>query len=107
MALHPYLAQQSFTDWQRHMGIQLIQFSPLGNQNDFYKHAQDMPKLIEDLVLQTISKRHGKSPVQIVLAWGILKGRCVIPKSTIKWQLAENLESDTFDLEGSNIERMS
>lgn len=82
MELHPYLAQHSFIEWHRQQGIQLIAFSPFANQNTFYKHGQSMPQLLDDPVLHSIGKKYSKSAAQVVLAWGISKGRCVSPKSS-------------------------
>ncbi|EME77366.1 uncharacterized protein MYCFIDRAFT_191497 [Pseudocercospora fijiensis CIRAD86] len=105
MELHPYLAQHSFTAWHREHGIQLIQFSPFGNQNTFYKHGQSMPKVLEDAVLHEIGRKYSKSAAQVALAWGISKGRCVIPKSTIPWQIEQNLDSD-FELAAEDMARI-
>ncbi|CAK4034641.1 aldehyde reductase [Lecanosticta acicola] len=105
MELHPYLAQHSFVEWHKEQGIQLIAFSPFANQNTFYKHGQSMPQLLDDPVLHEIGKKYSKSAAQVVLAWGISKGRCVIPKSTIPWQQEENLAGD-FELEKVDIERI-
>lgn len=126
MELHPYLAQHSFVGWHHQEGIQLIAFSPFANQNTFYKHGQSMPQLLDDPVLHSIGKKYSKSAAQVVLAWGISKGRCVspkasisvedimltprfdlqvIPKSTIKWQQEENLASD-FELEETDVEKI-
>ncbi|KAF7187957.1 putative oxidoreductase C26F1.07 [Pseudocercospora fuligena] len=95
----------SFTAWHREHGIQLIQFSPFANQNTFYKHGQSMPKLLEEPVLHEIGHKYSKSAAQVALAWGISKGRCVIPKSTIPWQLEQNLDSE-FDLAAEDMARI-
>lgn len=64
-----------------------------------------MPKLLEDKTLRDIGRKHSKSAAQVALAWGIAKDRCVIPKSTILWQLEENLDSD-FDLTAEDMARI-
>jgi alcohol dehydrogenase (NADP+) len=80
-------------------GIHVIQFSPLGNMNDFYratgwsKDISHMKRVIDQPLLQELGPKYGKSAVQIVLAWGINLGRSMIPKSTIDWQMRENVES--------------
>ena len=106
LELHPYLAQHAFTDWHLEQGIQMIQFSPFANQNTFYKHGQDMPKLLQDPILHDIGAKYGKSAAQVALAWGISKGRCVIPKSTVPWEQEQNLRSDGFELEVEDVERI-
>ena len=44
-----------------------------------------------------IAKAHDKSPAQVMLRWGIQRGRSVIPKSTKPSRIAENI--DVFDFE--------
>jgi diketogulonate reductase-like aldo/keto reductase len=43
------------------------------------------------------AQAHGKSPAQVMLRWGLQHGRSVIPKSTKRERIAENL--DVFDFE--------
>lgn len=53
-----------------------------------------MTRLPDDPTLGKIARAHGKSPIQVALAWAISNGRSVIPKSTIEWQIEENLQAD-------------
>lgn len=111
MEVHPYLQQKSFNTWLKSKGIHVVQFSPLGNMNDFYrttgwsKHVSHMTRVIDQPVLKEISAKYGKSVVQVVLAWGVNSGRSVIPKSTIDWQIKENFESD-FALEPEDMKKI-
>lgn len=76
--------------------------------NDFYrntgwsKEVSHMMRVIDQPLLQDIARKYGKSAVQIVLAWGVNNGRSVIPKSTIDWQIRENIEAD-FELDAEDI----
>ncbi|GKT65066.1 aldehyde reductase [Colletotrichum tofieldiae] len=112
MELHPYLQQRAFADWQRAHGIHMTHFSPLGNQNSFYrevswsKRQSHMRRIIDHPVLAEVGKKHNKTPVQVALAWGVNSGRSVIPKSVIEWQIRENLESD-FVLDGEDMDRIA
>lgn len=109
MEVHPYLQQKSFNQWLRSNGIHVIQFSPLGNMNDFYrktgwsKEISHMMRLIDQPLLKEIGQKYGKSPVQVALAWGVNSGRSVIPKSIIDWQVKENVEAD-FEMEEKDME---
>ncbi|KAL5603479.1 hypothetical protein FOVSG1_006229 [Fusarium oxysporum f. sp. vasinfectum] len=100
MEVHPYLQQKAFNEWLRSQGIHVVQFSPLGNMNDFYrstgwsKEVSHMMRVIDQPLLKELGQKYGKSAVQIVLSWGINNGRSVIPKSTIDWQIKENVEAD-------------
>ncbi|KAF3056563.1 putative oxidoreductase C26F1.07 [Daldinia childiae] len=112
MEVHPYLQQKSFNQWLKSKGIHVVQFSPLGNMNDFYrktgwsKDISHMMKLIEQPLLLEIGKKYNKSAVQIALAWGINNGRSVIPKSVIDWQVQQNLEAD-FELAKEDMEALA
>ncbi|GIZ37527.1 hypothetical protein CKM354_000097200 [Cercospora kikuchii] len=103
MELHPYLAQHDFTAWHKPHDIHLIQFSPFANQNTFYRHGQNMPKLLQDPILHDISQKYKVSAAQVALNWGISKGRCVIPKSTVVREQEENLRSVEFELSEEDI----
>lgn len=78
----------------------MTHFSPLGNQNSFYrevswsKQQSHMQRIIDHPILAEVANKHGKTPPQVALAWGVNSGRSVIPKSVIEWQIKENLESD-------------
>ncbi|KAI0967905.1 hypothetical protein F4678DRAFT_444887 [Xylaria arbuscula] len=90
MELHPYLQQKDFVQWHHENGIRITQFSPCGNLNTFYrdvswaKDVAKMGRLIDHLTLTKIAEKHGKSPIQVALAWAIQDGRSVIPKRTIE-----------------------
>ena len=109
MEVHPYLQQKKFNQWLKSQGIHVIQFSPLGNMNDFYrptvwsKEISHMMRVIDQPLLKDLGRKYGKSAVQIVLSWGINNGRSVIPKSTIDWQIAENVAAD-FEIDAEDLE---
>jgi alcohol dehydrogenase (NADP+) len=102
---HPYLAQHSFADWHKSKGIHLTQYSPFGNQNPVYKKGQEMSKLIDDPVLSQIGRKYSKTGAQVALAWGIAKGRSVIPKSKTKSRVLANLQGD-FKLDADDVEKI-
>ncbi|KAJ6010397.1 hypothetical protein N7451_001809 [Penicillium sp. IBT 35674x] len=112
MEVHPYLQQKGFNHWLQDKGIHVVQFSPLGNMNDFYrktgwsKDISHMMRVIDQPILREIAEKHNKSPVQVVLAWGINNGRSVIPKSVIDWQVDENIAAD-FELEEEDMFRIA
>ncbi|OBT46286.1 hypothetical protein VE00_02369 [Pseudogymnoascus sp. WSF 3629] len=112
MEVHPYLQQKDFNVWLQSKGIHVVQFSPLGNMNDFYrntgwsKEVSHMTRVTDQPVLQEIGKKYGKTPVQIVLAWAVNSGRSAIPKSVIDWQIQQNLEAD-FEMEAEDMEKIA
>lgn len=105
MECHPYLAQHDFTNWHKTKGIHVTQYSPFGNQNPVYDKGKEMNKLIDDPVLVEVGKKYGKSGAQVALAWGIAKGRSVIPKSKTPSRIKANLEGD-FQLDAADIQKI-
>ncbi|KAF9888303.1 hypothetical protein FE257_008876 [Aspergillus nanangensis] len=112
MEVHPYLQQKGFNEWLKTKGIHVVQFSPLGNMNDFYrqtgwsKEIAHMMRVIDQPLLKEIAEKYGKTPVQVVLAWGINSGRSVIPKSVVDWQIDQNLEAD-FELQPEDMAQIA
>ncbi|KAL4919646.1 Aldo/keto reductase [Aspergillus aurantiobrunneus] len=112
MEVHPYLQQKGFNEWLKTKGIHVVQFSPLGNMNDFYrqtgwsKRISHMMRVIDQPLLKEIASKYNKSPVQVVLAWGINSGRSVIPKSVVDWQIDQNLEAD-FELQATDMAQIA
>ena len=86
---HPYLQQQEFVDYHADVGIEVIAYSPLANTNPTYR--QDLPSIFDDPFWKGLAEKKKASVAQVVLAWGIQRKTSVIPKSTSKKHLEENL----------------
>ncbi|KAJ0267375.1 hypothetical protein COL922a_014963, partial [Colletotrichum nupharicola] len=62
MEVHPYLQQKAFNAWLKSKGIHVVQFSPLGNMNDFYrqtgwsKEIAHMTRVIDQPLLKEIAE---------------------------------------------------
>lgn len=67
LELHPWLQQKNFADFHKSKGIHITQYSPFGNQNEFYEGGKQMGKLIEDPTLVEIGKKYGKNGAQVAL----------------------------------------
>ncbi|RDW81181.1 aldo/keto reductase [Aspergillus mulundensis] len=111
MEVHPFLSQKAFTAWHKTRGIHVQQFSPLGNMNSFYREVSwsngraNRGRLLDEPVLHELGAKYNKSPAQVALAWGVNHGRSVIPKSTIPWQIRQNVES-VFVLDQEDMEKI-
>ena len=90
--LHPYLQQRDVAEFSRQHGIAVEAWSPLGQGN-----------LVDEAAVQAIADGHGKSLAQVILRWHIQQGNIVIPKSTHRERMAENL--DIFDFALSEDEQ--
>ncbi|MEU6539429.1 aldo/keto reductase [Streptomyces sp. NPDC047000] len=54
--------------------------------------------VLDELAVTHIAEAHGKSPTQVLLRWGLQQGRSVIPKSTRRERITENLDVFGFGL---------
>jgi diketogulonate reductase-like aldo/keto reductase len=93
--VHPYFQQREVQDFDREHGILTQAWSPIGGIT-FYREGQHTSAL-QDPTINRVAEAHGKSPAQVMLAWGIQEGRSVIPKSTKAERIAQNI--DVFDFE--------
>ena len=94
---HPYHPQWDLHEYCGAEGIILLAFAPLG-------HAME-PRLLDDPLIVDIAKRAGKSPAQVLLAWGIQRGTAVLTSSVKPWRISENF--DVTALPESAIEEIN
>jgi diketogulonate reductase-like aldo/keto reductase len=99
---HPYYQQQDVQNFNAEHGILTQAWSPIGGIT-FYRDGSHGSTLAEP-VIGDIARRHGKSPAQVLLRWGLQHGRSVIPKSTKPSRIKENIDVFDFDL---SIEEMA
>lgn len=71
----------------------------------FYRDSGHASAL-EDPTIVAIAERHGKSPDQVMLRWGLQHGRSVIPKSTKPGRIAENIDVFDFVLSADELAAM-
>ena len=81
---HPFLYQEELLDFCRGQGVQLEAYSPLARA-----------RRLRDRGVVEVARRHGKTPAQVLIRWGLQHGLVVIPKSTRRERIAEN--ADVFD----------
>ena len=89
--LHPLLTQDHLLAYHAKHSILTQAWSPLARG-----------QILSNELIIGIAKNRVKSPAQIVLRWHIQRGVAVIPKSTSKQRIEENL--DVFDFELSEDE---
>ncbi len=81
---HPYHPQWELHELCKTEGIILLAFAPLG-------HAME-PRLLDDPLIVTMARRFGKSPAQVLLAWGIQRGTAVLTSSVKPGRISENFD---------------
>lgn len=89
---HPYLSQKPVLDYLTARGMFLTAYSPV---------ARGAVK--DDLTLQGIGKKYGKTTAQVTLRWLIQQGVAAIPKAASEKHLKENIEIFDFSLTNAEI----
>lgn len=97
--IHPYLQQKEMIDFCVKNDILIVGHSTLGGSAT---KKEDAPVLLNDEVLNSISKKYKVTSSKIILSWLVQKNICVIPKSTKYDHLKDNfeliyLEKEDFD----------
>jgi aldehyde reductase len=57
-------------------------------------------------LLQSLAEKYGKTPVQLVLRWGLQRNTVVIPKTSKVERLDENLAVFDFDISGEDMDKI-
>jgi diketogulonate reductase-like aldo/keto reductase len=81
---HPYHPQWELHELCKEHGIILLAFASLG-------HALE-PRLLDDPLIVSIARRLGKTPAQVLLAWGIQRGSAVLTSSVKAARISENFD---------------
>lgn len=97
LEIHPYFQQRGVLDFDDKHHILNQAWSPIGGITFYPGYGEDRTSVLQDPAVTAIAESHGKSPAQVLLRWGLQQGRSVIPKSTKRARIAENL--DVFDFE--------
>lgn len=90
--------QQEQQQFLAEYGTRLMAWSPLTQgRKDFFTNP----------LLTGIAAAHGKSVAQVALRWLIQRGIVVIPKSTHRERMAENLDVFDFNLSDEEMKRIA
>ncbi|HTQ18331.1 aldo/keto reductase [Mycobacterium sp.] len=81
---HPYHPQWELHELCKTHGIILLAFASLG-------HGLE-PRLLDDPLVASIARRVGKTPAQVLLAWGIQRGSAVLTGSVTPSRIRENFD---------------
>ena len=93
---HPYFAQPEVQDLDAEHGILTQAWSPIGGIT-FYRDGSHGSTL-DDPVIAHTAGAHAKTPAQVMLRWGLQHCRSVIPKSTKRSRITENINVFDFEL---------
>ncbi|MGW1818492.1 aldo/keto reductase [Streptomyces sp. NPDC002125] len=98
LEIHPYFQQRAVLDFDDAHGILNQAWSPIGGITFYPGYGEHRVSVLQDPAVTRIAEAHGKSPAQVLLRWGLQQGRSVIPKSTKRHRIAENIEVFDFAL---------
>ncbi|NAZ86838.1 aldo/keto reductase [Kineococcus sp. T90] len=94
--LHPTFQQRDLVRTCRERGMVVQAYSPLGQGAD-----------LADPAVTAIARAHGATPAQVVLAWHLHLGHVVIPKSSRRERLRENLAAGALALTDAEVAAVS
>jgi L-glyceraldehyde reductase len=83
---HPYLQQPELVAFCQAKGIQIVAYSPLGN------NQTGEPRTVDDAVVQQLAQETGFDGGQLLASWGIQRGIVVLPKSVTPSRIRSNLQ---------------
>ncbi|HLD58092.1 MAG TPA: aldo/keto reductase [archaeon] len=92
---HPHLFQKELLDYCKKNKIAFTAYSPLGRGS-----------VLKDSVITKLAKEYSKTPAQICLRWELQKGAVVIPKSSSREHLEENIAVFSWKLSEGDIEKI-
>lgn len=94
---HPYLAQKEVKEFCAKHDIFVEAWSPLMQGGD----------VLKDEVVQSIAKKHSKTPAQVVLRWHLDNHSIVIPKSVTPSRIEENFDVFDFELNTEDMQKLN
>lgn len=93
--LHPFFAQSGALETMKKFGVQPEAWGPM---------AEGKYNIFAHPVLSEIGAKYGKSAAQVALRWNTQRGVVIIPKSTHRARMEENLNIWDFELSEEDME---
>lgn len=103
LEIHPYFQQRAVLDFDDQHSILNQAWSPIGGITFYPGYGENRRSVLQDPAVTAIADAHGKSPAQVLLRWGLQRGRSVIPKSTKRERIAENIDVFDFELSADEL----
>ena len=95
LELTPYLTRNDLVSYCREQGISLVAYSPLTQGH-----------MLKDPPLTQLALKYKKSTAQLLIRWGIQSGFVVIPKSSKKERIRENIDVFDFDISPADMTQL-
>lgn len=101
---HPYLTQDKLLRFCQQEDIVYTAFSPLGALSYFSLNmADENESVIREPAVVEIAERVNRTPAQVLLRWGVQRGTAVVPKTSRRERLEENLAIFDFELTAADM----
>lgn len=95
---HLFWQQHELHKWMEKYNVQHEAWGPLAQHR--------IKEIIENPVVKEIAEKYGKTPTQVALRYTVQRGIVVIPKTTSKARMKENLDLFDFSLTEEDIEKL-
>lgn len=95
---HPFYQQSESKKWMEKYNVRMEAWAPFG---------EGRGGLFENPLLEEIGRKYGKTTAQVILRWNIQRGVVVIPKSTHKERMKQNLNVFDFVLDGEDMKKIA
>ena len=95
---HLFWQQYDLHEWMEKYNIRHEAWGPLAQHR--------LKEVLESPIVKRIAATHGKTPVQVALRQHVQRGIVVIPKSTHKERMKENLNIFDFELTTDEMEQL-
>lgn len=96
--VHPFNQQIEAKKWLNKYNVQIEAWAPFG---------EGRGGLFENPVLSEIAGKHNKTTAQVMLRWHIQRGVVVIPKSTHKERMEQNIQVFDFVLDETDMDKIT
>lgn len=96
--IHPFFAQTDAMENMKEFGVQPEAWGPL---------AEGQHGIFTNPVLTEIGKKYGKTAAQVSLRWNTQRGVVIIPKSTHRERMEENLNIWNFTLSDEEMKAIA
>lgn len=92
--LHPFFQQENALKLMKEYGVQPMAWGPLAEgKHGIFTHP----------VLTGIGRKYGKTAAQVALRWNVQRGVVIIPKSTHKERMEQNMDIWDFSLSAEDV----
>lgn len=96
--LHPFFQQENALELMKEYGVVPEAWGPFAEgKHGIFTHP----------VLSEIGEKHGKSAAQVALRWNVQRGVVVIPKSTHKSRMEQNIDIWDFTLSDEEMAKIA